>query len=204
MTTVTILAPHLTRENHRAVLVEATHRSKEEVKVIRARLAPRPDVPPTIRKLPDPVPVVATVRAAPEHTGSATGTAPLLVLQSPPQPRRPVIEPLAPERYRLQLTMGKVTHDRLRRLQDLLAREIPGGDPALIVDRALALLLKDVEKKSWARSRSRGHPGRRSPGRAMSRRTSAAPSAGATVIVARSSQRTAGGVRKGGSSSGTT
>ena len=34
MTTVTILAPHLTPENHRAVLAEATHRSKEEVKVI--------------------------------------------------------------------------------------------------------------------------------------------------------------------------
>ena len=45
----------------------------------------------------------------------------------PPAPRRPVIEPLAPERYRLQLTMGKETHDRLRRLQDLLAREIPDG-----------------------------------------------------------------------------
>ena len=52
MTTVTILAPHLTPENHRAVLAEATHRSKDEVKVIQSRLAPRPDVPPTIRKLP--------------------------------------------------------------------------------------------------------------------------------------------------------
>jgi protein-L-isoaspartate O-methyltransferase len=29
MTTVTILAPHLTQENHRAVLAEATHRSKD-------------------------------------------------------------------------------------------------------------------------------------------------------------------------------
>src|SRR5688500_8044456 len=32
MTAVTILAPHLTPENHRAVLAEATHRTKEEVK----------------------------------------------------------------------------------------------------------------------------------------------------------------------------
>jgi hypothetical protein len=50
----------------------------------------------------------------------------------------------------LQLTMGQSTHDTLRRLQDLLAREVPGGDPAVIVDRALTLLLKDVEKKKLA------------------------------------------------------
>src|SRR5687768_10010248 len=54
MTTVTILAPHLTPENHRAVLAEATHRSKDEVKVIQSRLAPRPDVPSTIRKFAGP------------------------------------------------------------------------------------------------------------------------------------------------------
>ncbi len=61
-----------------------------------------------------------------------------------------MVEPLAPERYRLQFTVDKETHDKLRRLQDLLAREIPDGDPAAIFDRALTLLLKDVEKKKLA------------------------------------------------------
>ena len=68
MTTVTLLAPHLTPENHRAVLTEATHRTKDEVKVIQSRLAPRPDVPSTIRKLPAPVPVAATPTAVPPTT----------------------------------------------------------------------------------------------------------------------------------------
>jgi hypothetical protein len=58
-----------------------------------------------------------------------------------------VVEPLAPDRYRVQVTVGKETHDKLRRLQDLLAREVPGGDPAAIIDRALTLLLEEVEKK---------------------------------------------------------
>ena len=63
---------------------------------------------------------------------------------------RPIVEPLAPQRYRVQITIGAETEDKLRRLQDLLRREIPDGDPAAIFDRALTLLLADVEKKKLA------------------------------------------------------
>ena len=151
MTTVTLLAPHLTPENHRAVLAEATHRSKDEVKVIQSRLAPRPDVPSTIRRLPTSAPVAGTlplVEATPEGAAlTSPSTPPTSVLQSPPPSQRPVVEPLTPERYRLQFTVGKETRDKLKRVQDLLAREIPGGDPAAIFDRALTLLLRDVERR---------------------------------------------------------
>src|SRR4029077_108929 len=64
--------------------------------------------------------------------------------------RRPVIEMTSPERYRIQFTIGKEGHDKLRRLQTLLRREIPDGDPAGIVDRALTLLLEKVERKKLA------------------------------------------------------
>ena len=150
MTTVTILAPHLTPENHRAVLQEATHRTKEEVEVIKARLSPRPDVPASIRKLPAPRPVTAALplaAAPPDDAGSNPGTTAPSIVLSPRSPRRPVVDPLTPERYRLEFTVGKAAHDRLRRIQDLLAREIPDGDPGVIFDRALVLLEKDVEKK---------------------------------------------------------
>ena len=146
VTTVTLLAPHLTPENHRALLEEATHRTKEEVKAIVRRLSPQPDAPTVIRKLP----VALAARApalvpGPVLLPPAAGSPPPLVLQ-PPAPR-PVVESLAPDRYRVQVTVGKETHDKLRRLQDLLAREVPRGDPAQIIDRALTLLLKEVEKK---------------------------------------------------------
>lgn len=151
MTTVTILAPHLTPENHRAVLAGATHRTKDEVKVIQSRLAPRPDVPPTIRKLPAPVPVAGKLPLVETIPDGALSTTPRRppppVVQSPRPTQRPVVEPLTPERYRLQFTVGKETRDKLKRVQDLLAREIPDGDPAAIFDRALTLLLKDVERK---------------------------------------------------------
>ena len=55
------------------------------------------------------------------------------------------IENTSPERYRVQFTIGKESHDRLRRLQALLRREIPTGDAGAIVERALALLLERVE-----------------------------------------------------------
>jgi hypothetical protein len=119
--------------------------------VIQSRLAPRPDVPPTIRKLPAPAPVAGTVPLVPTAPDGAavatTRTPPPPVLQSLPLSQRPVVEPLTPERYRLQFTVARETRDKLKRVQDLLAREIPDGDPAAIFDRALTLLLRDVEKR---------------------------------------------------------
>jgi len=61
--------------------------------------------------------------------------------------RRPVVAPLAPERYQVQFTIGKAAERKLRRLQELLKREIPDGDPAVIFDRALTVLLEKVESR---------------------------------------------------------
>lgn len=149
LTTVTILAPHLTPGNHRALLEEASHRGKGEVEVMKARVTPRPDVPASLRRLPAPSTVAATLPlvSAEQDDAIVRKEPPPTAVQAAPGPQRPVVEPLTPERYRLQFTVSKATHDALRRLQNLLAREIPDGDPAVIVDRALTLLLKDVEKK---------------------------------------------------------
>jgi hypothetical protein len=47
----------------------------------------------------------------------------------------------------VQFTIGEQTHEKLRRLQALLRREIPDGDPGAIFDRAITLLLEKVEKR---------------------------------------------------------
>jgi len=60
---------------------------------------------------------------------------------------RPIVRATAPERYRVQFTIGEETHEKLRRLQALLRREIPDGDPGAIFDCALTLLLETVEKR---------------------------------------------------------
>src|SRR5919106_5751267 len=54
LTTVCLLGPHLTLENHELLLQEATHKSKREVEHLVAALRPQPDTRPSIRKLPVP------------------------------------------------------------------------------------------------------------------------------------------------------
>ena len=150
---VRVLRPHLTPENHEAVLAKASGRTRQDILELIAELAPRPDVPSSVRKLPAPAsPPAATVSAP--VAARAFVSAPLAgesapsILTPPPTPR-PVIEPTSPERYRVQFTVGKDTHDKLRRLQALLRREIPSGDPGAIFDRAVTLLLEKVEKAKF-------------------------------------------------------
>jgi hypothetical protein len=144
LTSVRMLRPHLTPENHEAVLTNASGKTLREVEALIAELAPRPDVPTSVRKLPEPA--LRTLDLAQEP---AAGTAPITFAALPPRPR-PVIETTSPERYRVQFTIGKESHDRLRRLQALLRREIPDGDAGKIVERALAVLLEKVEKAKFA------------------------------------------------------
>ena len=87
--------------------------------------------------------------ASPAPDAMASTAGPPTAAPTPPvtsTSARPVIRATAPERYKVQFTVGQETHDKLRRLQDLLRREIPSGDPATIVDRGLTLLLEKVEK----------------------------------------------------------
>jgi hypothetical protein len=58
-----------------------------------------------------------------------------------------VVKPTAPERYRVQFTIGQETREKVRRLQALLRREVPDGDPGVLFDRAITVLLAQVEKR---------------------------------------------------------
>ena len=155
LTSVRILRPHLTPENHEAVLARASGRSRREIEALVAELAPRPDVPSSVRKLP-------TAMAAPTLMPAATSTATRVeaaTLARPEPVRRPIIETTSPERYRVQFTIGKESHDKLRRVQARLRREIPDGDPGAIFERAVSLLLEKVEKaKLGAAAKPRSRP----------------------------------------------
>ena len=56
------------------------------------------------------------------------------------------MKPSAPERYHVHLTIGELTKNKLRHAQTLLRREIPDGDLEPIFDRALDLLVADLER----------------------------------------------------------
>jgi hypothetical protein len=155
VTTVGLIARHLTRDNHREVLAQAKGRTKRQVEELVARLHPQPDVPCSIRKLPAPVaqpsmPVLSVPSAEPRSVPAAAEPRVVsLPAIAPPSPR-PTVAPLAPDRYKIQFTTSAATCAKLQLAQDLLRHAVPDGNLAEIVDRALTLLLDDLAKRKFA------------------------------------------------------
>jgi hypothetical protein len=168
----------LTEENHVVVLGRAKHRTLKEIDALVAELAPRPDIPSRVRALP-----LRKGEAALPASGRLASPQRLLIedsappgggqvavasgadksvhvrshARSRPLRRAPDPKPLSPRRYKLEVTIDEVTRATLERLQDLLAHQLPNGDPAVIVSRALELLLeKTLKTKAALTDRPRG------------------------------------------------
>jgi hypothetical protein len=148
LTTIRLLASHLTPENHRDVLERARHKSKGDIERLAASLHPQPAVPTAVRKLPTRSVFAGPATTAEEPRRMASTTAPSCAapLSAISETRRPEVKPLAPERYKIQFTVTRETYERLRRAQDLLRHSVPNGDPAVIFERALALLVTELER----------------------------------------------------------
>ena len=166
MTTLGLVASHLNEETAADLFAAIVHKSKREVEEIVAALAPKPAVASALRR----VPAVPSSAAEGESTqrlfgGTAQNRAtagPLEACSAAASPasahQRAVLAPLSPERYKLQVTLSKTGYEALRGLQDLLRHSIPNGDPARIVERALAELLERVRRDRLGASL---HPRRR-------------------------------------------
>ena len=168
LTTVTLLGPHLTMQNHAALLDAARHKSKREVEHQIAYLRPGPMSARSCASCRPPSTCITRagdtvagrrrshpIRAAPAVTS---------LLELPPRVRA-TLAPLSPERYLLKVTLSAETHAKLRRAQDLIRHTIPNGDPAVVIDRALTLLVGELERTKVAKiarsgrtSRSRRRP----------------------------------------------
>lgn len=86
--------------------------------------------------------------AAASDPGSAPATRPTSALL--PALPRTVIKAIAPERYKLQVTLSRSAHDKLRVAQNLLRHSTPGGDLGSVLERALDALLAHIEKTKLA------------------------------------------------------
>ena len=167
------LAPHLREDNAEVLLGRAARRSKRDIELLVAELAPRPDVPSRMRRLPDAPAVRAAVTAdefrpdgvscrevtdvaASTEPGAVTGTAPALNIASPmtdtspPRVAAAVMAPIAPSRYKVQFTASGELHDKVERARGLLRRQVPDGDLAVIFDRAMTLLVRKLERVRFA------------------------------------------------------
>ena len=149
-----------------------------------ATLHPQPDVPSSVRKLPasperakrvegpnrQAVAIAPLISEVAEAVAAPQATLPPSPIAPPPHPV--VVRAVAPERYRLQVTIGAETRAKLRRAQDLLRFTNRSADEADVIDRALTLLVAQLEKVKYGRTdrprppraESRGPAGSFDPG----------------------------------------
>jgi hypothetical protein len=150
MSGVRLLGPLLTTENADEVLQAARGRSKRAIEEMIASRRPKPDAPTLIRKLP-------AARGANANFGSPA-IPPLVAppTTSPLPPTRAGLAPLAPDRYRLQLTIDAETRDMLQEARDLLSHTLARGDDLAVLKRALRTLLDDLSRAKYAGTKREG------------------------------------------------
>ena len=178
LSAVVMLAPHLTDQSADEFLACAARKTKSQIEQILAQRFPRPDLPTClkpIRSAPEPasVPTPTATSTPTQHapgrvevpcTDTSVG-APTGATQAQHAPGRvesnPAsrIAPLSAEKFALQLTMSRSTHDKLRHAQALMSHQIRSGNVAEVLDRALDALIAQLEKRKLAAtSRPRATP----------------------------------------------
>jgi 5-methylcytosine-specific restriction endonuclease McrA len=100
-----------------------------------------------------------TVEASGTGTGMATlgdaagrPTGPLARPKA--QTRRATIEPLSPARYKVQFTASQELRDKLARLTALMRSEVPDGDLAAIVERAVSEKLQRLDARRFGKTKA--------------------------------------------------
>ena len=157
LTAVGLLAPYLTPKSADELLAAAAHQPKSEIERLLAERFPRSEMLAMVQAIAT-TPPVPEERLAPFAGGLADASladvkgftgqlAPAQVEALVPRPR---VTPLAPQRFALQLTIGQSTYDKLRYAQELLSHQIPGGDMAEILERALDALIGQLERRKYA------------------------------------------------------
>ena len=125
LTTIRLLAPHLTTANHLELLAAAAGKGKRQVQELLAQRFPEPDVPWGVRSLTGPM---GTFIPAPA----------------------PLMRPLSPDRYHVTFTATGELCAKLELAKDLLSHVLPNGDPGPIFARALDLLVEDLVRQKYA------------------------------------------------------
>jgi hypothetical protein len=142
LTGLFVLAPHLNEENADALFAEARGKSRSEIELTLARWFPKPDVPPKVVPLGE----------AGAGGASRPATGPSGPSEQPRRPgtvgsERPRVEPLSPERYRIEFTASAEFYTKLEKAKQLLSHALPSGDLEQLFERALDELINREMKR---------------------------------------------------------
>ena len=160
LTTLNLLSPRLDQDNHLELLRASQGCDKRQVKELLAARFPAPDPAPSGRKLPAPAarPTPADTpepsrvdRPAASHAEPPAPTpAPAPLVLQPPA-RRPVVEPIADQRYSFRFAGPRSLVDKLEELEALRShRPAEARSLERMLEDAVDLLLAQERKKRFA------------------------------------------------------
>ena len=133
-----LLAAHITPENVESLLAASTHRRKAQIERMLAERFPQVEV----LRLDEGIAALPVVQLSP-------GTVvPVAVAQPLPAPAPTRVAPITAERFSVQVTIDRATHDQLRYAQELMGHS--SVEVAMVLRRALDLLVSELEKQKFA------------------------------------------------------
>jgi len=156
LSTIALLHEALTEATYEELVEAAAGKTKAEVQALLAKRSPMPDVPAAITAIPAQPAIPALGVAAVPAPAAASG---------------PQLAPLSETRHKVQFTASDELRKKLERAQDLMRHANAEGDLAVVVERAVDLLLERLEKQRLGKT-SRPRPSReRSEAARVSRAT---------------------------------
>jgi hypothetical protein len=144
LSTMALLKDALTEATYEELVEAAAGKTKAEVQALLAKRSPRPDVPAAI---------------TPISMQPAIPTLYVERVRAPAAAAGPQLAPLSPTRHKVQFTASDELRRKLERAQDLMRHANADGDLAVVVERAVDLLLEKLEKQRLGKtSRPRPSP----------------------------------------------
>ena len=125
LTAIALLSKHLTDENHRELLAEARGKTKQQILESLACRWPKVALASQVRRIP-----AGAVALGP------TGT----------------LEPRSAESYCLQLSVSHELKAKLELARDLMSHANPTGDLAVVVERALDVLIQRLKARRFGQT----------------------------------------------------
>jgi hypothetical protein len=148
LSTMALLRDALTEATYEELVEAAAGKTKAEVHALLAKRSPKPDVPAAITPIAmqRAIPTLEVTLDVARARAAAAAAGPQLV-------------PLSPTRHKVQFTASDELRSKLERAQDLVRHANADGDLAVVVERAMDLLLEKLEKQRLGKtSRPRQSP----------------------------------------------
>ncbi len=144
LSTIALLHDMLTEATYEELVEAAAGKTKAEVEALLAKRFPAPDVPAAITVIPTQPPISTLGVEAAAPSAAAGGWQ---------------LAPLSETRHKVQFTASDELRKKLERARDLMRHANAEGDLAVVVERALDLLLEKLEKQRLGKT-SRPRPSR--------------------------------------------